>query len=236
MKVAAIVPAYNEENRICSVLQALAQSSCIDEVIAVCDGSTDGTYEAAAGHNGARAIKLPKNVGKGGAMVAGAKCTDADIIAFFDADLVGLTPPHVEALVRPMLDGGSDMCVGIFKQGRRCTDWAQKIAPYISGQRAIRREDLLSIPDLENTRFGVEVALSRYARSRGFHATMVPFIGVTHPMKEEKLGLLRGVVARWKMYWDIFKLILSAQKSSVLDSATKQASSTGARSEDVLRR
>jgi hypothetical protein len=65
---------------------------------------------------------------------------------------------------------------------------------------------------------------------------MVPLIGVTHPMKEEKLGLLRGVVARWKMYWDIFKLILSAQKSGALDSATRQASSTGARSEDVFRR
>lgn len=238
MKAAAIVPAYNEERRIKLVLNTLAQSPSIGDIIVVSDGSTDGTYEAAAGHNGAKAIKLPQNVGKGGAMVAGAKCTDADVIAFFDADLVGLTPLHVEALVQPVLDGRSDMSIGVFKQGRRCTDWAQKIAPYISGQRAIRREDFLSAPGLEGTRYGVEVSLCRYARSRGLNTVMVPLPGVTHPMKEEKLGLLRGVIARWKMYWDILKLVVRTPGANGLNivKPTRQASATGARSDDLLSR
>lgn len=215
MKVAAVVPAHNEERRIGRVLKALTDAAAIDEIIVVSDGSTDGTYKAAVGHDGVKALSLSENVGKGGAMVAGANGTDADFIAFFDADLIGLTPSHVEALVRPVLDGASDMSIGVFRQGRRCTDWAQRITPYISGQRTIRREDFLSVPGLETTRFGVEVALGRYARSKRFNTVLVPLPGVTHPMKEEKLGVFSGVAARWRMYWDILKLLVRTSNGAV---------------------
>ena len=211
MKVAAVVPAYNEERWIGPVLECLSSSNTVDEIIVVCDGSTDNTCEKAAGYSRVKAIKLPQNMGKGGAMVAGAKASDAEIIMFFDGDLIGLKPSHVEALVRPVLDGKADMAIGAFRGGRLRTDWAQRIAPYISGQRAMRREDFLEIPDLESTRFGVEVAIGRFARYRKFNIAMVPIMGVTHPMKEEKVGYLRGTVARLKMYWDIMKLTLNLQ-------------------------
>ena len=43
------------------------------------------------------------------------------------------------------------MTVGIFDEGRLSTDLAQRIAPFLSGQRAMHRRVLEQIPDLEKT-------------------------------------------------------------------------------------
>lgn len=209
MKVAAVVPAYNEERRIGSVLDVLKRSSVVNEIVVVSDGSIDKTYEVAAAVEGVQAIKLEKNLGKGGAMLAGVKATEAEIVVFFDADLIGLTPAHVTALVEPVLKQNAGMSIGIFRQGRKSTDWAQKIAPYISGQRSLYREEILSIEGLAEARFGAEIAIGRHARVKKLKAVHVPFLGVTHPMKEEKLGFLRGAAARAKMYWEIIKLLVA---------------------------
>ena len=48
MKVAAVVSAYNEEERSGAVLEALKSAELVDEVIVVSDGSTDGTYQKAS--------------------------------------------------------------------------------------------------------------------------------------------------------------------------------------------
>jgi len=208
MKVAAIVPAYNEEKRICSVLSVVEQVPLIDEVLVVNDGSTDRTSDVVPKGNGVRMVDLPRNVGKGGALLAGANTTDADILVFVDADLVGLTPSHLSLLISPVLNDEAEMSVGIFKGGRYWTDLAQRIVPYISGQRAIKREVFLSVPHVERVRYGVEVALTRHAASAGLRVTQVPLSGVTHVMKEEKLGLAPGFLARLRMYRDIMGFLV----------------------------
>jgi glycosyltransferase involved in cell wall biosynthesis len=222
LRVAAIVPAYNEEGRIGVVLETLKRSTAIDEIIAVSDGSTDNTYEAAARVEGVKAVKLTTNLGKGGAMLAGANATDADVLVFFDADLINLAVEHVDALVKPLTDDSVGMSIGIFRGGRRSTDWAQKVAPYISGQRALRRRDFLAIPGLEEARFGVEIAIGHYAQAMKLSVVRVWFSGVTHPLKEEKLGFMRGAAARMKMYWEIAKLL--ARTSEKVNRIRKESS------------
>lgn len=214
MKVTAVVPAYNEERRIGAVIDVLKHCALVNQIIVVSDGSTDNTAEVAAGYDGVSVINLTRNLGKGGAMLEGAKHADSEVLVFLDADLIGLRPEQVEALVTPVLQNREGMSIGVFKGGRKCTDWAQVIAPYISGQRALLRNDFLSIPDLENARYGVEVALGQYARENGIATTMVTLSGVTHPMKEEKLGFLRGSWARTKMYWEIMKLVFRTSPRS----------------------
>lgn len=215
LRVAAIVPAYNEEHRIGAVLDALRQCSKLDDIVVVSDGSTDRTYEVAASYPGVTAIRLPRNLGKGAALVAGVKCASADIVAFFDADLIGLTPNLAEALLQPVLEGRADMSIGIFKGGRWRTDWAQSLAPFISGQRAIYSKHVLSVPGLEQARFGAEIALGRYASQKGLVTVFVPLPGMTHPMKEEKLGRIHGTWARLKMYGEIIKFVISTSRSAV---------------------
>jgi len=175
----------------------------IDDVLVVDDGSTDGTIEALPTDNGVRALRLPRNVGKGGAMWAGAHNTDAEVILFLDADLVGLEAAHLELMVKPVAAGEADMCVGVFSGGRYWTDLAQRLVPYISGQRAVRREMFLRVPQVRVARWAAEVALTRHARAGGWRVPPVPLPGMTHVMKEEKMGPLRGFGARLGMYWEI---------------------------------
>ncbi len=208
MRVAAIIPAYNEEARIAAVLHAVTGVAAVDEVIVVNDGSTDGTAQAASAIKGVRVVTLPRNKGKGGAMREGATRTDADVLLFFDADLVGLTPRHVQDLLAPVCSGEATMAMGIFKGGRLWTDMAQFFAPAITGQRAIRRDVFLHIPDLESVGYGIELAINDYVHSQGMIRKDVTLRGVTHPMKEEKLGWARGAASRSRMYWQMLQFQL----------------------------
>ncbi|MHB1458194.1 MAG: glycosyltransferase family 2 protein [Armatimonadota bacterium] len=215
MKVTAVIPAYNEENRVGAVIDVVKRCSLVDQIIVVSDGSTDRTAEIASSYDGVMSLKLVRNLGKGGALLEGVKNADFEVIVFLDADLIGLHPEHVEALITPVLDGSVGMSIGVFKGGRKCTDWAQVITPYISGQRALLKDDFLSIPNLQNARYGVEVAMGQYARENEIAIRMVTFPGVTHPMKEEKLGVFRGSFARSKMYFEIFKLVLNTSPRTI---------------------
>jgi glycosyltransferase involved in cell wall biosynthesis len=198
--VAVIIPAYNEEARIERVIQAAVAAQLVDRVIVVSDGSVDRTADVAASYC-VDIVNLPKNIGKGGAMLHGAKCADgAELLIFLDADLVGLLPEHIDSLARPVLSGESSMAIGQFVDGRGLTDLAQLLVKSISGQRAIPRDLFLSIPSVDAVGYGVEMLITLHVSAQKLITKVVPLRGVTHPMKEEKLGLLRGLVARASMY------------------------------------
>ena len=130
---------------------------------------------------------------------------------FFDADLVGLLPEHVEQMVLPMYRG-ADMVVGVFRHGKFWSDAAQAISPSISGQRAVRREILLANPSISQARMGVEVELTRIARSQGLRLVKVELFGVTHTSKEKKFGFVEGAARRAKMYAEIGKAIVRGKR------------------------
>ena len=212
MKTAVIVPAYNERDRISVVLDAIKDAELVDEIVVVSDGSTDGTYELVSADPAVKAMRLETNRGKGGAMRAGAESTDADVILFLDADLVGMDGGKVDAIVRPVAEERADMAIGVFRHGRGATDLAQFLAPYISGQRAMKRQVFLAIPRIDGVRSGVETAITRYFRSRGLRVERVTLAGCTHHMKEEKLGFIKGFASRMRMYADIGKIILDGRR------------------------
>lgn len=205
MSIAAIIPAYNEAKTIDAVLKALSGCRFIDETIVVSDGSTDDTAAIASRFDGVQVIELPENRGKGGAMKAGLERTSAEIVLFLDADLLGLTEEHIRALLEPVLENRAMMSLGVFEKGRMATDLAQKMAPYLTGQRALQRELFRDLSDLDLTRFGVEVALHRYVEEKKIPVALVSLPDLSHLTKEEKLGLWKGLAARGKMYWEIIK-------------------------------
>lgn len=204
MKVSAVIPAYNEEKNINNVLQILREMELIEEIIVVSDGSTDRTVEVAK-ESGAKVIELKENIGKGGAMMKGVRAASNPVILFLDADLLGLTVKHVKELVFPVLYEGYDMSVGIFEKGRFATDLAQLVAPFLSGQRAVKKELFESISHLDASRFGVEAALTKYVHDKKVPVKEVHLKDMSHVMKEEKLGFAKGFAARMKMYWEILK-------------------------------
>lgn len=200
--VSAVIPALNEEETIAEIVGVLETIDLLDEIIVVCDGCTDNTSRLAR-EAGAKVIELSRNVGKGGAMMVGVRAAENDVILFLDADLLGLTERSVIDLVTPVITGEADMTVGIFEKGRMSTDFAQTVAPFLSGQRAVRKSLLESMSDLDASRFGVEIALTRFAVENNLMVKEVVLQDMTHRMKEEKLGFVKGVAARMRMYWEI---------------------------------
>jgi len=212
MKVAAIVPAFNEGARIVNVLAAILESDLIDEILVVSDGSEDDTAEIAAAVPRVRVIELETNVGKGGAMAAGAAATRCDVLLFVDADLIGLRANHVDGIVRPILEGRCEMCVGVFRGGRIGSNAGMRISPLLSGQRAMRRELFEAVPNLAHLRMGVEIALNETAKRRRARIVRVVLSGVSNCLKEEKLGLVEGLRARGRMYKEIGQAYVSSQR------------------------
>ena len=82
----AIIPAYNEENRVADVVTNAKRY--VDKVIVVDDGSSDKTYDAAKSA-GAVTLKHIVNLGKGAALKTGcdyAITQGADMLIVLDAD------------------------------------------------------------------------------------------------------------------------------------------------------
>ena len=209
--VSVVIPALNEEETVSEIVSLLASIQLVDEIIVVCDGCTDNTAQFAK-TSGARVIELSQNIGKGGAMMVGVRAASNDVILFLDADLLGLTEECVINLVTPVLRGNADMTVGIFEKGRMATDLAQTVAPFLSGQRAVKRSLLEGMSDLDASRFGVEIALTRFAVEKDMAVEEVVLKDMSHRMKEEKLGLVKGVAARMRMYWEIAQYMTKPPK------------------------
>jgi len=205
MPVSVVVPAYNEAGRIGAVLDPIIASSLVDDVIVVDDGSEDGTADEAKRFP-VQVVSLSRNRGKAAALAVGVSEARNEVLLFLDADLVGLTTGHVDRMVRAYYDGGLDMVVGVFSDGRKNTDLAQKINPYASGQRVLSRKLWeRATENVEEMNFGIEMALSRLASKEGWRKEYVKLEGVTHILKEEKRGLVKGILDRLKMYGDMVK-------------------------------
>jgi len=109
--VAIVMPGFNEEAAIGSSLRsllALDYPAAKLELVAVNDGSTDGTlremHAVARGAGGrVQVIDLGVNQGKRAAMAAGIRATEAEIIAFVDSDSV-LAPDALRLLVQGFAD------------------------------------------------------------------------------------------------------------------------------------
>jgi len=206
-RIALIVPAFNEEDRIGDVIATAKSVKLIDEIVVVNDGSSDNTALVAKS-TGVRVINLPTNHGKGYAMQRGIRAVDADILVFSDADILGLKEQHLLLLIEPLLrDDELMMTVGKFSGGRLRTDFSHNLIPSISGQRALRRELITGLPDLSFTRFGVEIALTKHAKSNGAKIFEVTLKDLSHVMKEEKLGMVKGMSARLKMYQEMYRIM-----------------------------
>src|SRR5437868_4165088 len=99
--ISAVIPAYNEAERIACTLSALGTVELVEEVIVVDDGSTDSTA-AAADRAGATVIRTAQNRGKGAALTTGIQSASGNILLLLDADL-GETASQASLLLEPVL-------------------------------------------------------------------------------------------------------------------------------------
>ncbi|MCS6869808.1 MAG: glycosyltransferase family 2 protein [Thermus sp.] len=208
MEATVLIPAYNEEATLAQVVRVAKEAGL--PVVVADDGSQDRTAQVAEGA-GALVVRLPQNQGKGGAIAAGLKRVATPLVLLLDADLLGLQPEHLQALLEPVVRGEAEMTVGVFQGGRLSTDLAMRLTPFLSGQRALRTEALRGVPGLAGARYDLELLLTRHAKRQGWRVRYLPLPGVSQVMKEEKRGLLPGLWHRLRMYREILRYYLRAQ-------------------------
>jgi glycosyltransferase involved in cell wall biosynthesis len=120
MKKIAIVPAFNEEGSIATVIDEIRAFDPSFTIVVVDDGSADRTAETARAR-GAHVVRLPFNLGIGGAVQTGFRFAYENgyrLAVRVDGDGQH-DPSELPKIVEPVLSGQADICVGSRFSGER---------------------------------------------------------------------------------------------------------------------
>lgn len=233
MKVSILIPAYNEERTLRSIVRQVLETTldAIDsrEIILVDDASTDKTrqiiMELAAEH---RDYILPvfheKNKGKGASIRSAIEHASGDICIIQDADLE-YDPSEYPILLKPILDGKADCVYGSRFAGhgsrRILYFWhsiGNKFLTLLSncltnlnltdmetGYKVFRSSVLKTIP-IRSNRFGIEPEITAKVAKRNLRIFEVPisYYGRTYE-QGKKITWRDGIAAIYTIfkYWII---------------------------------
>lgn len=197
-----IIPAYNEEDNICSVIASVVQEAPFADVMVINDGSSDNTLAIVKERN-IPYINLPYNMGIGTAVQTGYKYATNkwyDIAIQVDGDGQH-DVSYVKSLVEPILAGEAQVVIGsryINRSGFQSTFWrrigirylswlislttGQKATDPTSGFRAVSREVIALFAKRYPPDYPEPEAIVMVAR-KGFVIKEIPV-----EMKERALG------------------------------------------------
>jgi glycosyltransferase involved in cell wall biosynthesis len=211
---------YNEAATIAELIARVQAVDVPKEIIAVDDGSTDGTPDILNRlkdrHDNLRVFLQPKNRGKGAALRFGFKQAVGDYVLVQDADLE-YDPADYPELLKPLLEGKADVVYGsrflTTKEHRVLFFWhsvGNQLLTLISnmftnlnltdmetGFKVFKREIIQSIK-LEQNRFGFEPEVTvKIARMKlRIYEVGISYSGRTYE-EGKKIGWRDGVKALW---------------------------------------
>lgn len=130
--LSVVFPVYNEEENIPILLdeiaKALSGTTLTYEVVAVDDGSTDGSLralnEARQKHPMLRVLKFAKNSGQTAALDAAWRAARGRFVVSLDADLQN-DPADIPAMMARLEQAGADMVIGV--RVNRHDTWSRKM-------------------------------------------------------------------------------------------------------------
>lgn len=212
-KISLIICAYNEENNISKVLDVLKRIKWLDQIIVVNDGSIDKTSQVVRRYKNVELLEHSVNLGKGAAIASGVAIAKNNLLIFLDADLVGLQETHLQILLSPVLfTKEADLCLGIFGKGEiSMTNFANKLIPSITGQRAIWKRILPNLKQISKQRYGVDIFITKSVNNDKIK--VVKLDGLSQVTKEEKSDLMQAIINRVTMYKDIYNSSKNSNKS-----------------------
>ena len=127
MKIYAIVPAFNEATNIANVVADITKAVPGITIVVIDDGSRDNTAQVAK-LTGAIVLRLPHNLGIGGAVQTGlrfATLCNADYVVRLDGD--GQHPAEgIPLLLEPVMSGELDIAIG----SRFCCDSPKQVVSF----------------------------------------------------------------------------------------------------------
>jgi glycosyltransferase involved in cell wall biosynthesis len=192
--LSVIMPVYNEERTLESALIRVLARPEVGEVIAVDDGSRDGSWEILrqlASHDARLSIvRQAPNQGKGAAIRRAIGEIRMPFAIVQDADLE-LDPSDYPALAEPLVEGRADIVYGVRSLGRRAGQnfWLaignravtlacnllfhSRIGDLETGYKALR-SDLWKRLNLRGNRFDIEAEITARALRLGYRIHQVP--------------------------------------------------------------
>ena len=216
MRIAAVVPAFNESFTVEPVVRALIASRSFTEVIVVDDGSFDATCGLSL-RAGCKVLEQRPNGGKGQAMLIGVRYAlshNATAVGFFDADLLGFTTNHARGLASLYRSGKYEMVCGLRDYGF-LVNRLQVSRPSITGERIVSKRVLTTMSLNCWQGYRPEVALNAVAT---FAKTKLVILkGVSIRTKSNKFGLVKGLKGDYRMFqslWAAEKILRTSCGSS----------------------
>jgi dolichol-phosphate mannosyltransferase len=206
-----VVPCFNEEENVEALVEecfrVLRGTGMPFEMVVVDDGSKDRTLEklreGRRGKPELRIVKLRKNTGQSGALIAGFAAARGDIVATVDGDLQN-DPADIPALIRVLERGEADMVSGWRKKRRdsflrristRVANGVRKtllkdgMNDSASSMKVYRREVLQNLPVFH----GMHRFFPAIAKARGFRVLEVPVNHRPRLRGQAKYGLWNRV-------------------------------------------
>ena len=112
-KLSIVIPVLNERETIAEIVRRIqaVPLPLEKEIIAVDDGSKDGTQEVLKKIPGVRAFFHDRNRGKGAALKTGIRAASGQIILLQDADLE-YDPEDYPAIIQPILEDRAQFVMG----------------------------------------------------------------------------------------------------------------------------
>lgn len=224
MKVAAVIPALDEEASVGGIVRGLPRD-LVQRVLVVDNGSADRTAEVARAA-GAEVVREPRR-GYGQACLTGIRQADgAEVILFLDADGSDV-PSDARRILAPILQGRADMVVGSRMRGRRergalpaHARFGNRLASLLMlllwrarysdlGPFRAIRADALRRMRMADRNFGWTVEMQIKAARKGLRVLEVP-VGYRRRVGRSKIsGTLRGsLLAGAKILFTITRLLL----------------------------
>lgn len=216
--MSVIIPAYNEEKFIESVLESIPKEY---EIIVVDDGSTDKTKQMAEGFPNVRVVSHPKKSGKGAALKTGIKNSTGDVFVFIDGDNQ-FKSSEIPKLVKPIQEDKSDVVLGfrdfsLVPLGRRITNELTRFAIWLItnkkfrdplvGFRAVSRNCMQKI-ELKRNDFRTETEMLIRFNKIGCRIDETP-VSVKYGADKSYFGLRDGI----KLVGFFFSMFISNRLS-----------------------
>ncbi len=217
-----LVPIYNEEAQLASVLEHLMAAPCpiVREWILIDDCSTDGSLAIAKGLQekySLRIVEQKKNQGKGAAVIRGIQEAKGDLIMVQDADFE-YDPKEIPKLLEPLLNNQADVVYGSrFKHNtlqvhRTYHYFVNRFLTLLSNLFSglyltdmetcykLFRADLLKAMQLKSFRFGIEVELTAYVAKTSARVFELPISYYPRTrLQGKKINWMDGVAALWHL-------------------------------------
>lgn len=200
-----IIPVFNYSARVAQIVAEAKQSPFVKEIILVDDGSNKKTQLVLQRIPGVTLVTHAVNLGKAAALRTGLENSSHDIIVFIDEDLVHFSHTHLDALIRPVVEGRFDATISDREHEWWLTKWTGFPSAY-SGERVVKRSIIASHPEMFRVHgFEIEPSMNKIL-FRKYSVAKVFFPGVGQVAKLNKRGIA-GLVADGRMFLQIVQFL-----------------------------